>query len=75
MLGTAQELGFVPNEKARDVAMIKHHSIGFFIPHAGCISSDAYVIRVIEGMTPVLNKNRLQLVLQPLKLQEMDYLA
>jgi len=30
---------------------------------------------VIEGMTPVLNKNRFRLVLQPLKLQEMDYLA
>jgi DNA-binding LacI/PurR family transcriptional regulator len=75
VLQAARELGFVPNEKARDVAMIKHHSIGFFIPHAGYISSDAYVIRVIEGMTPVLNKNRFQLVLQPLKLQEMDYLA
>ncbi len=75
VLEAAQALGFVPNEKARDVAMIKHHSIGFFIPHAGYISSDAYVIRVIEGMTPVLNKNRFQLVLQPLKLQEMDYLA
>jgi LacI family transcriptional regulator len=55
--------------------MIKHHTVGFFIPHAGCISSDAYIIRVIEGMTPVLNKNRFQLVLQPLKLQKMDYLS
>jgi DNA-binding LacI/PurR family transcriptional regulator len=75
VLEAARELGFVPNEKARDVAMIKHHSIGFFIPHAGYISSDAYIIRVIEGMTPVLNKNRFRLVLQPLKLQEMDYLS
>ena len=75
VLEAARDLGFVPNEKARDVAMIKHHSIGFFIPHTGYISSDAYIIRVIEGMTPVLNKNRFQLVLQPLKLQEMDYLS
>ncbi len=75
VLEAAREMGFVPNEKARDVAMIKHNSIGFFIPHAGYISSDAYIIRVIEGMTPVLNKNRFRLVLQPLKLQEMDYLA
>ncbi|MGA2615099.1 MAG: LacI family DNA-binding transcriptional regulator [Spirochaetia bacterium] len=75
VLEAARELGFVPNEKARDVAMIKHHSIGFFIPHAGYISSDAYIIRVIEGMTPVLNKNRFQLVLQPLKLQEKDYMS
>ena len=75
VLEAARELGFVPNEKARDVAMIKHHSIGFFIPHAGYISSDAYIIRVIEGMTPVLNKSRFRLVLQPLKLQDLDYLS
>jgi LacI family transcriptional regulator len=75
VLHAARELEFVPNEKARDVAMIKHHSVGFFIPHAGYISSDAYIIRVIEGITPVLNKNRFQLVLQPLKLQKMDYLS
>ena len=54
--------------------MAKHFSIGFFIPHSGYLSSDAYIIRLIEGMTPVLNKNRFQLVLQPLKLQEMNYL-
>ena len=54
--------------------MIKHHSIGFFIPHAGYISSDSYILRVIEGMTPVLNKARFQLVLQPLKYTEMNYL-
>ena len=75
VLHAARDLEFVPNEKARDVAMIKHHSVGFFIPRAGYISSDAYIIRVIEGMTPVLNKNRFKLVLQPLKLQEMDYLS
>jgi len=75
VLEAARELRYVPNAQARDVAMIKHHSIGFFIPHSGYLSSDAYVLRVIEGMIPVLNKNRFQLVLQPLKLQEMDYLA
>ncbi len=74
VLSTARALGYIPDEKARSVAMIKHHSIGFFIPHSGYISSDAYIIRVIEGMTPVLNKARFQLVLQPLKLRQMNYL-
>ena len=73
VLEAAHELRYVPNESARSVAMIKHHSIGFFIPHAGYLSSDAYIVRVIEGMAPVLNKHRFQLVLQPLSVQEMDY--
>jgi DNA-binding LacI/PurR family transcriptional regulator len=74
VLEAARALSYTPNEEARSVAMIKHHSIGFFIPHSGYISSDAYIIRVIEGMTPVLNKGRFQLVLQPLKLKQMNYL-
>ncbi|HUX22900.1 MAG TPA: LacI family DNA-binding transcriptional regulator [Spirochaetia bacterium] len=74
VLDAAQELRYTPNERARNIAMAKHFSIGFFIPHSGYLSSDAYIIRIIEGMTPVLNKNRFQLVLQPLKLQEMNYL-
>ncbi len=74
VLNAARELSYTPNEQARRVAMVKHHSIGFFIPHSGYISSDAYIIRILEGMTPVLNKGRFQLVLQPLKLNQRDYL-
>ncbi|MEW5816024.1 MAG: LacI family DNA-binding transcriptional regulator [Spirochaetota bacterium] len=74
VLKAARETGYIPHEAARSLAMIKHNSIGFFIPHSGYISSDAYIIRVIEGMTPILNKNRFQLVLQPLKIKQMNYL-
>jgi DNA-binding LacI/PurR family transcriptional regulator len=74
VLEAARDLAYIPNENARSVAMVKHHSIGFFITHSGFVSSDAYVFRVIEGMTPVLNKARFQLVLQPLKIREMNYL-
>jgi LacI family transcriptional regulator len=75
VLAAARTLGYTPDLNARSVAMVKHHSIGFFIPHSGYISSDAYIFRVIEGMTPTLNKERFRLVLQPLKLKEMNYLA
>jgi LacI family transcriptional regulator len=75
VLQAARDLSYTPNPSARSVATTKHHSIGFFIPHSGYISSDAYIIRLIEGMTPVLNKNRFQLVLQQLKLRETGYLA
>lgn len=74
VLEAVRELRYTPNEDARTVAMVKHYSIGFFVCHTGYLSSDAYIIRLIEGMTPVLNKNRIRLVLQPLKFQEKDYL-
>lgn len=74
VLEAAKSIGYTPNQNARSIAMIKHHSVGFFIPHAGYISCDAYILRVIEGMTPVFNKNRFQLVLQPLKLKQVNYL-
>ncbi len=74
VLEAARALAYTPNQSARSVAMIKHHSIGFFIPHSGFVSSDAYIFRILEGMTPVLNKARFQLVLQPLKLRDMNYL-
>ena len=74
VLEAARELDYTPNQTARSMAMIRHHSIGFFISHTGYISSDAYIFRVIEGMTHELNKARFQLVLQPLKHREMDYL-
>jgi len=73
VLDAADELRYTPNERARGIAMSKRFSVGFFVSHSGYLSSDAYVIRIIEGMTPVLNKNRVQLVLQPVRLQEIDY--
>jgi LacI family transcriptional regulator len=75
VLGAARVLGYTPDQAARSVAMVKHRSIGFFIPHSGYISSDAYIFRVIEGMTPTLNKERFRLVLQPLKVRDGNYLA
>lgn len=74
VLSAAKTLGYIPNQNARSIAMLKHHTVGFFIPHAGYISCDAYILRVIEGMTPVFNKNRSQLVLQPLKLNQVNYI-
>ncbi len=74
VLRAARRLRYTPDEKARSSAMIRHHSIGFFIPHSGYVSSDAYVARVVEGMIPELNKARTRLVLQPLALTQENYL-
>ncbi len=74
VLHAASSLNYVPNSEARNLAMIRHQSIGLFISHTHSVFSDAFIIRLIEGMVQVLNKNRFRLVLQPLKQAHTDYL-
>jgi LacI family transcriptional regulator len=74
VLTAARELAYVPDARARRIALVRHRTIGFFIPHAGYLSSDAYVHRIIQGMSPVLNKSRFRLVLQPLSVDQRNYL-
>lgn len=74
VLKAASELNYEVNQGARDLVMTRYYSIGLFVSHTQSLCSDAYIIRLIEGMTPILNKNRIQLVLQPFKLNERDYL-
>ncbi len=74
VLEAVAELNYLPNDMARKLAMRKHHTIGLFICYNHYLFSDAYIIRLVEGMTPVLNKHRVQLVIQPLRLNQADYL-
>ena len=74
VLRAAEELGYEPNEYARGLAQMRRNSIGVFICHSQSIFSDAYIPKVIEGAAQTLNKFRFQLILQPLKLDQSDYL-
>jgi DNA-binding LacI/PurR family transcriptional regulator len=74
VLQAAAELDYLPNDMARKLAMRKHRSIGLFICYNHYLFSDAYVIRLVEGMTPVLNKHRVQLVIQQMRLSQANYL-
>jgi len=74
VLRAAAELNYRPNELARSLAMHKRHSIGLFICHNQFIFSDAYIIRVVEGMSSVLNRHRFQLVLQSIRLNQSNYM-
>lgn len=74
VLRAAAKLNYLPNDMARKLAMRKHRSIALFICYNHYLFSDAYVIRLVEGMTPILNKHRVQLVMQPLRFNQANYL-
>jgi len=74
VLKAEAELNYMPNAVARELAMIKYKDIGFFICNSQSMFSGIFIRRIIEGMSPALNKNRFQLILQPIKIGEADYL-
>ena len=75
VLKAVDELDYRPNVWARNLALTRRHSIGLFICHTDSLFSDAYILSLIQGMSKILNKHRFQLVLQPLKLRQFNYLS
>ncbi|WP_304222438.1 LacI family DNA-binding transcriptional regulator [Gracilinema caldarium] len=73
VLQAASALEYVPDEDAVSMARRTHFTIGFFISHSSSIFTDAYIIRLIDGMALVFNKNRCRLVLQPLRQSQTNY--
>jgi len=74
VLEAARELNYTPNPQARKLALTKRFSIGFFICHPQSIFSDAFIPRLIDGIAQRLNKYRVRLILQPVKLKQSNYL-
>ncbi|HPC72640.1 MAG TPA: LacI family DNA-binding transcriptional regulator [Treponema sp.] len=73
VLQAASALEYVPDEDAVSIARRTHFTIGFFISHSSSIFTDAYIIRLIDGMALVFNKHRCRLVLQPLRQSQTNY--
>ncbi len=74
VLRAASELGYIPNEDARRLAMMRASSIGVFIGHSQYLYSDVFISRVVEGMAQTVNKHRIQLVIQPVGAADSSYL-
>ncbi|TVQ25577.1 MAG: LacI family transcriptional regulator, partial [Spirochaetaceae bacterium] len=51
VLAAAAELGYSPNEAARTLALSRRRSIGLLICHSQFVYTDAFIMRVVEGMT------------------------
>ncbi len=75
VLKAVKELNYQPNPQARNLAMTRHYSIGVFICHSKSVFSDAFIPKVIEGIAQKLNRFRIQLIVQPVKLKQDDYLS
>lgn len=74
VLQAAQALEYVPDEDAVKIAKRTHYSIGFFISHSSSIFTDAHIIKLMDGMAAVFNKQRCRLVLQPFRQSQTNYL-
>ena len=73
VLAAAAEVGYSPNEAARTLALSRRRSIGLLICHSQFVYTDAFIMRVVEGMSLAVNRARLQLVIQPITLDEARY--
>ncbi len=74
VLKAAEALQYVPDMNAISLAKKAHYSIGFFICYSRAIFSDAYLFRLIEGITLVLNKHHCRLELHSLRMTRRNYL-
>lgn len=73
VIEVAARLGYTPNEDARRLARTRTRTIGLFICHSQFVYSDAFITRVLEGMSQTVNRHRVRLVVQPVGLREPDY--
>ncbi|MGO8693438.1 MAG: LacI family DNA-binding transcriptional regulator [Rectinemataceae bacterium] len=70
----ARELDYVPDEDARRVAKKVHSRVGFIASHSQSTATDAYILRLLEGMAQVLNRHRCALTLLTIRQRQVDYL-
>ena len=49
VLVAADELGYMPNQDARRLALVRSSAIGVFITHSQYVYSDVFISRVIEN--------------------------
>ncbi len=73
VLEAARSLEYSPDAEAVKIAKRKRSVMGLVVNHSDSIYSDAYILRLIEGMAPVFNKRRSALVLVPVRQRKTDY--
>jgi LacI family transcriptional regulator len=74
VVAAAREFGYTPDEAAVDTATSRDGAISLFVAHSDSVFSDAYILRLLEGMGPVLNKARRGLRVVQFRVSRNDYL-
>jgi LacI family transcriptional regulator len=73
VLAVAREFGYKPDESAVDTATSREGAICLFVCHSESVFSDAYIMRLLEGMSPVLHKSRYDLRVEQFRVSRHDY--
>lgn len=74
VLDAAARLGYIPNEDARRLAMVRTMTIALIVCHSQFVYSDAFITRALEGMSQAANRARARLVVLPVGLRQASYL-
>jgi LacI family transcriptional regulator len=73
VVATAREFGYTPDESAVDTATSREGTMSLFVCHSESVFSDAYIMRLLEGMGPVLHKSRYDLRVVQFRVSRHDY--
>jgi LacI family transcriptional regulator len=73
VLAIAAERGYTPDESAVDTATSREGTVALFVCHSDSAFSDAYIMRLLEGMEPALHKGRHDLRVVQFRVSRHDY--
>ena len=74
VVAAAKEFGYTPDLSAVDTATSREGAICLFVCHSESAFSDAYIMRLIEGIGPALHKSRYDLRVVQFRISRHDYL-
>jgi LacI family transcriptional regulator len=73
VIAAAREFGYKPDESAVVTATSREGAMSLFVCHSESAFSDAYIMRLLEGMGPVLHKSRYDLRVMQFRVSRADY--
>lgn len=74
IVAVAKEFGYMPDTSAVETAMSRDGSICLIVCHSESAFSDAYIMRLIEGMSRPIHKERYDIRVLHFRVSRHDYL-
>jgi len=73
VIAVARSLGYKPDPAAVNMATSREGAMSLFVSHSESAFSDAYIVRLLEGMGPVFHKNHYDLRMEQFRVSRSDY--